>query len=187
MKAKNPKITEEEIALIKSAQAGNMSAFNKLFHKYEKFTTQLLYDFIKDYDEARDINNLVWIKVYKKLSKFTNYSSFGGWLRILTNRTAIDYLRELKPNKYVPQDLGDSSVWNIADVSQGDSIVDGITYDQILKEFEQLPEDVRKVFKLYYVDNLTVSEINKATKIPTGTIKSHLSRNRLKLKQRLTH
>ena len=186
MKAKNPKITEDEIALIKSAQTGNMSAFNKLFHKYEKFTTQLLYDFIKDYDEARDINNLVWLKVYNKLSKFTQYSSFGGWLRILTNRTAIDYLRELKPNKYVPQNLEDSS-WSVADVSSGDSIVDEITYDQVLKEFDQLPEDVRKVFKLYYVNNLTVSEINKATKIPTGTIKSHLSRNRAKLKQRLTN
>lgn len=185
--SKNPKITEEEIALIKSAQSGNMSAFNKLFHKYEKFTTQLLYDFIKDYDEARDINNLVWLKVYNKLSKFTNYSSFGGWLRILTNRTAIDYLRELKPDKCVPQNLEDPNVWKIADVSQGDSIVDKITYDQMLDAFDQLPEDVRKVFRLFYVNNLTVSEISKATKIPIGTVKSHLSRNRLKLKQRLTN
>ena len=182
MKAKNPKITEEEIALIKSAQAGEMSAFNKLYHKYSGFTTNLLYNYLKDYDEARDINNIVWDKVYRKLSKFTDYSSFGGWLRILTNRTAIDYLRELKPNKYVPQNLEDSS-WSVADVSSGDSIVDEITYDQVLKEFEQLPEDVRKVFKLFYVDNLKVDDISAVTGIPVGTVKSHLSRKRKKLKQ----
>ena len=78
MKASTPRITEEEIALIKSAQAGNILAFNKLYHRYSGFTTNLLHQYLKDYDEARDINNLVWYKVYEKLSKFVDYSSFGG-------------------------------------------------------------------------------------------------------------
>ena len=64
MKANIPRITQEEIALIKSAQAGNISAYNKLYEKYKGFTTDLLYKYLKDFDEARDINNLVWLKVY---------------------------------------------------------------------------------------------------------------------------
>ena len=183
--SKNPKITEEEIALIKSAQAGNISAFNKLYYKYSKFTTSLLYGFLKDYDEAKDINNVVWDKVYKKLSKFTSYSSFGGWLRILTNRTAVDYLRELKPQKYVPQNLEDPGVRQIQDVDDGESNVDQITYHQVLDVIKQFPEDVRKVFELFYVEHLTVSEISKILKMPEGTIKSHLSRKREKLKKLL--
>lgn len=180
--SKNPKITSEEIALIKSAQAGNMSAYNKLYYRYSGFTTNLLYRYLKDYDEARDINNIVWLRVYNKLSKFVDYSSFGGWLRTLTNHVAVDYLRELKPQRYVPQDI-ENPIQNIQEVDYGESNVDQITYNQILEMFKQFPEDVRRVFELYYIDHLTVAEISDITKIPSGTVKSHLARNRKKLKK----
>lgn len=176
----NPNITPEEIALIKSAQAGNELAFNKLYYKYRGFTTNLLYQYIKDFDEAKDMNNVVWDKVYKKLSKFKDYSSFGGWLRILTNRTAIDYLRKIKNLTYAPE--GSDERLSEQD-DYGNSPVDKMTYDQVVEEFKKFPEDIRKVFKLFYVDNLTCQEISNVTGIPTGTIKSHLSRKRKILKQ----
>lgn len=182
--SKNPKITDEEIALIKSAQAGEMSAFNKLYHKYSGFTTNLLYRFLKDYDEARDINNIVWDKVYRKLSKFTNYSSFGGWLRVLTNRTAVDYLRKLKPDKNVPESSM-SFAFDPQDVSYDQSTVDETDYNRIVAMFKQFPEDVRRVFELHYVEHLTVKEISDILKMPEGTIKSHLSRKREQLKKQL--
>lgn len=184
MKAKTPKITEEEIALIKSAQAGDISAYNKLYYKYEKFTTDLLYKYIKDYDEARDINNIVWLKVYDKLSKFVDYSSFGGWLRVLTNHTAVDYLRELKPDKNVPESAG-SYAFDPQDVSCTQSSVDETDYNRIVEMFKQFPEDVRRVFELHYVEHLTVSEISDILKMPEGTVKSHLFRKREQLKKQL--
>lgn len=179
--AKNPKITEEEIALIKSAQAGNMSAFDKLYYRYRGFTTNLLHRYLKDYDEARDINNIVWLKVYNKLSKFRNYSSFGGWLRILTNRCAIDYLRRVNELTYASD-----AVQFTPDTEEdhGESTVDKMTYDKLVDMFKQFPEDARRVFELYYVEGLTVSEISDATKIPEGTVKSHLSRKRRLLKEK---
>lgn len=182
MKANTPRITEEEIALIKSAQAGNTLAFNKLYYKYSGFTTNLLYHFLKDYDEARDINNLVWDKVYRKLSKFTDYSSFGGWLRILTNRTAIDYLRKLKPSIYIPDDLSCNQDQNM---TSEESQTDLTSYNQVLEVIRQFPEDIRRIFKLHYIEHLSVSEISEVTKIPTGTIKSHLSRKRKLIKKLL--
>ena len=62
--AKNPKITEEEIALIKSAKAGDESAFNTLFYKYKSFVDNVLFQYIKDMDEAKDLTNIVFLKVY---------------------------------------------------------------------------------------------------------------------------
>jgi len=182
--SKNPKITDEEIALIKSAQAGEITAFNRLYEKYKNFTTNLLYKFIKDYDESKEINNIVWLKVYNKLSKFKDYSSFGGWLRILTNRTAIDYLRTLDDSTYVSDSLAQFVPDIENEYDYGKSTVDSITYKQLVETFKQFPEDVRRVFELYYVDGLTVSEIHEVTKIPEGTIKSHLSRKRKLLKQK---
>ncbi len=182
MKANTPRITQEEIALIKSAQAGNTAAFNKLYYRYRGFTTNLLYRYIKDFDEARDINNLVWLKVYEKLSKFVDYSSFGGWLRILTNNTAIDYLRKLKPSVCVPEPLNCN---NSEVVDSEETSADKSSYNQILEIIKKFPDDVRRVFELYYVEHLTVAEISDVTKIPTGTIKSHLSRNRERIKKLL--
>ena len=97
----NPRITEKEIGIIKRAQAGEELAFNQLFKKYKGFVTHLLYQYLKDYDEAKDVTNIVFLKVHDKLSKFVEYDSFGGWLRIITNRTAVDYLRSQK-NKRKP-------------------------------------------------------------------------------------
>lgn len=179
---KNPRITSEEIEIIKKAQAGNELAFNTLFKKYKGFVEQILFRYIKDMDEAKDIANVVFLKVYDKLSTFTDYSSFGGWLRIITNRTAIDYLREMENKRIV---LGSEDERLPSEDTKGyaeEDLVNQLTYNQILTEFKKLPESTRKVFMLFYKDNLSVSEISKALKIPKGTIKSTLSRTRRKFK-----
>ena len=179
---KNPRITPEEIGIIKKAQAGDELAFNMLFKKYKGFVEQILYRYIKDMDEAKDIANIVFLKVYDKLSMFTDYNSFGGWLRILTNHTAIDYLREIENKCTVLGPEDERLSYEDSKDSVEDDLVNHLTYDQILAEFEKLPESTRKVFELFYRDHLNISEISSALKIPKGTIKSTLSRTRRKLK-----
>ena len=182
---KNPKITEEEIGIIKRAKAGDESAFNALFYKYKNFVDNILYQYTKDMDEAKDITNVVFLKVHEKLSLFTEYESFGGWLRVIASRTAVDYLREMKNKSNV---LGDADARLTSDTS-GDSleneIVNRLTYERLLAEFDKFPETTRKVCKLFYVNNMTVEQIGKSLRIPIGTAKSMLSRTRRKIKQSL--
>jgi RNA polymerase sigma-70 factor (ECF subfamily) len=182
---KTPRITPEEVGIIKRAQAGDESAFNALFHRYKGFVDNLLFQYIKDMDEAKDVTNIVFLKVHDKLSLFTEYESFGGWLRILTNRTAIDYLREMKNKSTV---LGDSDSRLPSDESSSsseDDLVNRITYEQILAEFEKFPETTCKALKLFYANNMTVEQISEKLNVPTGTIKSMLSRTRRKIKKKL--
>ena len=182
---KSPRITPEEVGIIKRAQAGDESSFSVLFHRYKGFVDNLLFQYIKDMDEARDATNIVFLKVHDKLSMFTAYESFGGWLRILTNRTAIDYLREMKNKRTV---LGDSDARLSSEelsVSTEDDLVNRMTYKQILAEFNKFPETTRKVLKLFYANNMTVEQISKKLNVPTGTIKSMLSRTRRKVKKSL--
>ena len=179
---KNPRITQEEVGIIKRAQAGDESAFSTLYKMYKPFVEKLLKQYLKDEDEARDVANIVFLKVYDKLSMFTAYNSFGGWLRILTNRTAIDYLRKLKPSICVPEPLDCSQA---QEFDNEETSADLSSYNQVLEVIKQFPEDVRRIFELYYVEHLTVAEISDVTKIPTGTIKSHLSRKRKLIKKLL--
>ena len=58
-----------------------------------------------------------------------------------------------------------------------------VTYKNILEEFEKLPEQTKQVCELFYIDNLTVSQIKEALNIPTGTIKSLLFRTRKKIQK----
>lgn len=179
---KNPKITQEEIRLIKDAKAGNILAFNKLFKRYKGFVDHVLYSYIKDFDEAQDITNIVFLKVYNKLSLFTDYSSFGGWLRIIANRTAIDYLRRIgDKNKMLGEDDNNVTLDNI-DPYVND-VVNRMTYEQLLKEFDRFPPVHKQICLLFYKDNLTVDQISKSLSISPGTIKSILSRTRNSIKK----
>ena len=181
----NPKITEEEIALIKSAKAGDESAFNTLFYKYKGFVDNILFQYIKDMDEAKDLTNIVFLKVYDKLSTFTEYDSFGGWLRIIANRTAIDYLRKMENRKVALGESDGSLPSADTNASAEDEIINRMTYESLLTEFDKLPETNRKALRLFYVNNMTVEQISDALRIPTGTIKSTLSRTRKRIQKRL--
>ena len=180
----NPRITPEEVGIIKRAQAGDESAFNALFHRYKGFVENLLFHYLNDMDEAKDVANIVFLKVHSKLSKFTAYDSFGGWLRILTNHTAIDYLRSQK-NKRLAPDIKEERLTSDIQGSTENDLVNHLEYKELLSEFKKMPEITRKIFERFYVDDLTVAQISKLYRIPTGTIKSTLSRTRKKLKQRL--
>lgn len=180
----SPKITPEEIELIKSAKAGSQSAFAQIFKKYKSFVEKLLYTYIKDMDESRDITNIVFLKVYEKLSKFTDYSSFGGWLRILTKNVAIDYLRTVKDNQFGDEfSLSSRLNENISDTER--SYVDKMTYDSLIDLFDILPPSYREVCELFYVENMTVAQISEALHVPKGTIKSDLHRMRKIFKKHL--
>lgn len=182
----NPRITPEEVGLIKRAKAGDESAFNALYHKYKGFVDSLLFQYLKDMDEARDVSNIVFLKVHDKLSMFSDYDSFGGWLRILTNRTAVDYLRSMKNKRVAPDEKVERLTTDTLGSTE-DDLVNHLTYKELLKEFNTFPEVTRKIFERFYIDNMTVEQISNTfnPKIPTGTIKSTLSRTRRKLKQRL--
>jgi RNA polymerase sigma-70 factor (ECF subfamily) len=183
---KNPRITQEEIEIIKKAQAGDELAFSTLFKRYKGFVEQILYRYIKDMDEAKDMANFVFLKVYEKLSMFSNYESFGGWLRILTNHIAVDYLRETENKRTKLGSEDDRLSYDEPNDYAENDLVNQITYNQILSEFKKLPESTRKVFEMFYRDNLKIDEISEALNIPKGTIKSTLSRTRRKIKHSIT-
>ena len=179
------RITQSEIETIKSAQQGNVLAFNKLFNRYKEFVDNILFSYVNDMDEAKDLTNVVFLKVHQKLSTFTDYSSFGGWLRIIANRTAIDYLRRMKEKAVeLGEDTGRLPV-ELTNVSEEEDLVNLLEYEALLKEFEKLPEKTQRIFNLFYVEDLTTDEISKVLKIPTGTIKAILSRTRRKIKNNL--
>lgn len=181
---KTPSITPEEVGMIKRAQAGDESAFTRIFNRYKSFVDHILFQYLKDMDEAKDVTNIVFLKVYEKLSTFTAYDSFGGWLRIIANNTAIDYLRAINRSSNT---LGsaDDRLSSTEEATTGDELVNHLTYKQILELFDTLPDYKREICYMFYQDGMRVEDISNALNVPTGTIKSVLSRTRKKIKKQL--
>jgi RNA polymerase sigma-70 factor (ECF subfamily) len=136
-------------------------------------------------DEARDLTNEVFLRLYQKLSKFTQYSSFGGWLRTLTKNMAIDYLRR-KANIISIDD--DSSGNELSKINSGgeDEVINRMTYDNIISQIEKLSPPYRDVALLFYRDNWTIKQISRSTHIPGNTVKSYLFRMRKKFNKNLS-
>lgn len=71
------------IETIKQAQQGSVKAFNKIFYEYKSFVEYILRDYIKDDDEAKDLANIVFLKIHDKLMSFTDYVNFkGGFVQL---------------------------------------------------------------------------------------------------------
>lgn len=181
-----PRITPDEIKTIKDAQAGSMKAFNRIFYRYKVFVENILFQYLKDMDEAKDLTNIVFLKVYDKLSQFTAYDSFGGWLRILAKNTAVDYLRTIDKKISVSTDDQDKKL-QLPDES-GDSetnVVNKMTYDYLINMINTLPPSYRESCRLFYVENMTVTQIADALNMPPGTVKSNLFRMRKQFQKQL--
>lgn len=177
-------ITPEEIALIKSAKAGSELAFTKIFNRYKPFVEGVLMTYIKDEDEAKDIANIVFLKVFDKISTFTNYDTFGGWLRILTKNVAIDYLRTVKQTYSLQEGVTANEFEENSDDTEK-SYIDRMTYENLIAMFDKLPPSYRDACRMFYVDNMPIAEISKALGVPKGTIKSNLHRMRKILRNHL--
>ena len=183
MSRKLPRITPAEIQTIKDAQAGSMKAFNRIFYRYKGFVDNMLFTYTKDMDEAKDLTNVVFLKVYDKLSKFNRYESFGGWLRILAKNTAIDYLRTIKDKENVSVD-NDTYRLQLADYRDDEnSMSNRTTYNRLVELIDTLPPSYRRTCILYYVDNLKTKEIAEKLNIPENTVKSYLFRMRKRIKK----
>ena len=182
---KTSNITKEEVGMIKRAQAGDKLAFSHIFKKYKPFVESILFSYLKDMDEAKDITNIVFLKVYDKLSTFKAYNSFGGWLRIITNNTAIDYLRTIDKSTISLELKKDSTPSNDCEFCSEEDVVDHLTYKQILELFDELPKQKKEICLMFYQDRMTVKAISDLLNVPTGTIKSVLSRTRKKIKKQL--
>lgn len=176
----NKRITEEEIDLIKRAKNNDRLAFNKLYEAYKDFVTKVLDSYIHDIDESKDLTNVVFLKVYDKLNLFTDYSSFGGWLRILSKNTAIDYMRAMarKP-AYSNNNETLLSNDNLgSDYNSEANIADRLDWEMFIRKFDKLEESHRIVCEKYYAEHYTMQEISEELNIPIGTVKSTLHRFR---------
>lgn len=186
---------EEDKALIARAQAGDKEAFRRLVERHQQRAFSIALGLVRDENDARELVQDAFLRVYKSLGTFQGGSSFFTWLyRIITN-LSIDLIR--KPGRQV-QDLDeariDSESSNLANFPflsrvDGSDPADVVRRTEIaarLKEaLEALPPYHRGVILMREVEGLSYEEMAQAMGVSKGTIMSRLFHARQKLQRAL--
>ncbi len=151
----------------------------RLYAHFSKKMFGICLRFAASYDEAQDILQEGFIKVFKHLPSFRGEGSLEGWIRQIFVNTAIEKFRERM--YFLP--LDDHSDYQ-GYVAQNDGPGFLHTRD-ILALVQQLPAQYRLVFNLYALEGYTHKEIAKALQISESTSRSNLARARILLREKI--
>jgi len=179
---------EELIELIIKGEA---NLYAELVSRYQNKVFSTAYNYTRDYEEAKDLTQEIFIKVYNNLGNFQNKAQFSTYLfRIAVNR-CIDWTRK-KRAKTISilscQDEDDVDVYDfIADCGSNpeEILLRQENADIIRAEINKLPEIYRTVMIMYYFQDFSPQEIADILKVPRKTIDTRLFRARKFIKKRL--
>jgi RNA polymerase sigma-70 factor (ECF subfamily) len=168
-------------ALIQGCKKGSRKAQEGLYKSYFGFAMSVSLRFAPEREDAIEIVNDSFLKVFEKIRLYDESKPFLSWFRKILVNTALDYFRAkktyLQQIEY-PGELTENSAepdWNTT-----------LKTDVILKLFKQLPDLHRIIFNLYEVEDYSHDEIAALLHISPGTSRSHLSRAKLKIRQLYT-
>ena len=148
-------------------QAGDERAFAQLFEWFNGRTVRYLRNLVGE--AAEDVQQEVWLAVYRGISSLTNPGAFRTWLFQTTRHRAIDYLRRQKRER----ELISQASTEVTEVSgpAEESTFDLTDFDTVLAE---LPTAQREALLLRYRDDLSYNEIALVVGCSVGTIRSRL-------------
>jgi RNA polymerase sigma-70 factor (ECF subfamily) len=157
--------------LVMDAQDGDAQAMEQLVSRWQKRLWQHAYRLVGDTEAAWDIMQQTWLGIIKGLRKLHDPADFRAWAYRITTNKAIDWIKKSRAARQV-------SIEDIQDPQQKQRKDTGV------KELlEKLDMKKRVVLSLYYFEQLGISEISVALRIPKGTVKSRLANARKELKE----
>lgn len=129
-------------------------------------------------EDAQDILQDGFVKVFKKVNTFKHKGSFEGWIRRIMVHTAIEHYR--KRSKYFMVDINEAHEQSF----DADALVN-LSTAEIIKLVQELPAGYRTVFNLFVIEGYAHQEIADMLNISEGTSKSQLSRAKKMLQLRM--
>lgn len=181
---------KSEELLIRKAQRGNLNAFESLVSIYDVKVMRLIYNMLNHTEDARDVYQDVFIKVYKSIHKFRFQSEFYTWLYRIVVNTCINY-RKLRSKRFNDSFDEFQESWennwklvNSGGPSNPEQNLMNKELDlEIQKGIEQLSEKQKTVFILRHYHDHKLSEIAEIMNCSEGTVKNYLFRAIQKMKR----
>ncbi len=173
-----------DYGLAQSAAAGDMQAFDELYHRHSRRVYSLCLRMTSNISEAEDLTQEVFIQLFRKIGSFRGDSAFTTWLHRLTVNQVLMHFRKRSVKLEQTTDEGDTPVQIVRGTENPNAmpVVDRIAIDKAIK---QLPPGYRTVFILHDIEGHEHEEIARMLGCSVGTSKSQLHKARMKLRDLL--
>jgi len=169
--------------LIQRAQAGDHAAFQQIVHAYSPLVWRLVRTLIADRTLAEDIVQDAWLDAWRGLPRFEPRRPLRPWLlTIVANRCRMSNRRRHLPTVALDDLKPGMFTWG-EDVA--DSMIRSETDLELTTALAALPCEQRRLIELRYFAKLEIAEIALVTGIPTGTVKSRISRTLARMRRYL--
>lgn len=180
--------TDEE--LVRAVLDGDQDAFGELVERYQGRLVNYLYRLLRNTDEAHDVAQEVFLKVYQALDRFDPRYRFSTWLFRVGQNAAIDLIRKrrLKLVSLHRQDDGEEGRdWELPSPDRGPyrEVRNLERGEAIRQAIDGLPDEYRELISLRHFGELSYDDIARLKEMPLGTVKNKLFRGRQMLKEQL--
>jgi RNA polymerase sigma-70 factor (ECF subfamily) len=171
----------EEKELIEKYLKGDDKALEVLISKYLKPVYSFIFGYVQNQQDAEDLTQETFLKMWRNLKKFKKEKNFKSWLFTIAKNTCFDFLRKKKGSLI----LNIENLEIIADFTP--SLIEMLEKENLMeklkREIEELPFKMKQVMDLYYNSGLNFREISEILGEPVNTIKSRHRRAISKLKK----
>ncbi|PIB29463.1 RNA polymerase sigma factor [Maribacter sp. 4G9] len=167
--------------LIECALKGDISAYDKLVDRYKHMVFTLALRLVRNREDAEEVAQDTFIKLYSGLATFKGESKFSTWLYKIAYRKGLDCLKKQKSQPQTKSfDINDTSalslypeIWNKIEIKE--------RRKTIKRAIEQLDNEDSVLITLFYYQELSLVEISEIMGIETNTVKVKIHRARKKL------
>jgi RNA polymerase sigma-70 factor (ECF subfamily) len=171
-----------EAQAIDAVQRGDAGAYNYLVSKYMKRVVSIAWGMVRNIHDAEDLAQEAFVKAFRNIGRFKTGEPFGPWIYRIATNLALDVMKHRR--RFRHEELTDA-----APAARRDRADLGARSNELAERIdaalETLPEMQRVVARLHLVEEFSHPEIAKMMRLSEGTIRSHLSLARKKLKEQL--
>lgn len=169
--------------LVKECLKGNRKAQKEIYQLYYGKMMSVCCRYCNNKDDAKDLLQDGFLKVFNNLNKYEFKGSLEGWIRRIMVNTAIDYYRKSKDVHFVNDEEG--YILDNNNAESADTIYSTFGVEIIMEAIQELTPVYKTVFNLYVMEGYSHKEIAEELKINEGTSKSNLAKAKRNLRDLL--
>jgi RNA polymerase sigma-70 factor, ECF subfamily len=181
--AATPFAPEAIEALIRRCLRGDEAAWETIVRHYWRKVFNVAYKFVGKHDEAEDLTQEIFLKIFKSLDTFDRRANFQTWLISVSRNLCIDHYRSVrKERETIDRDVDASELTPISKEVGAIALLEQQDRVALLRQaLAELPEALKTAVLMRDIQEMSYQEIARKLRLPEGTVKSRINRGRTEL------
>jgi RNA polymerase sigma-70 factor (ECF subfamily) len=190
-------LATDDLTLVKRVRSGDQRAFKLLVERYQRKVYAVALGMLKDKEEAMDVSQEAFVKVYKYLDHFKGDASFYTWLYRITVNICIDIIRKragaggeaVEFDETMPMDVSEANIGALGSrlgTNPQKSALRRELAEKIQEALAAVPEKHRAILLLREIEGMSYEDLSRTLDIPKGTVMSRLFHARAKVQKILS-